>query len=124
MSCYENTKGKYMSEENNVGLGSTLLRYGIDIGFLMSGFFGALLLALKTKGQSISTTLAVVLAGTACANYLTPLVLKILPEFLREDTKYGVAFVMGFAGLKGLELIINKITKYSNAKKIKIDIRM
>lgn len=124
MSCYENTKGKYMSEENNVGIGSTLLRYGIDLGFLMSGFFGALLLALKTKGQHISTTLAVILAGTACANYLTPLVLKLLPDFLKEDTKYGVAFMMGFVGLKGLEIIINTVTKYMNAKKIKIDIRM
>jgi len=87
---------------------SFLLRYGIDIGFLVSGFFGALLLVSKNSAQKLSTTIASILAGTACANYLTPVVMSILPESVRNGGKYAVAFVMGFMGLKGLELIIEK----------------
>jgi hypothetical protein len=87
---------------------SFLMRYGIDIGFLVSGFFGALLLVSKNSAQKLSTTIASILAGTACANYLTPVVMSILPESVRNGGKYAVAFVMGFMGLKGLELIIEK----------------
>lgn len=85
-----------------------LVRYGIDIGFLVSGFFGALLLVSKNSAQKLSTTIASILAGTACANYLTPVVMSFLPEAVRNNGKYAVAFVMGFMGLKGLELIIEK----------------
>ena len=86
-----------------------LIRYGIDIGFLISGFFGALLLVSKNSAQKVSTTIASILAGTACANYLTPVVMNMLPEGVRNNGKYAVAFVMGFMGLKGLELLIDKL---------------
>ena len=86
-----------------------LIRYGIDIGFLISGFFGALLLVSKNSAQRVSTTIASILAGTACANYLTPVVMNMLPEGVRNNGKYAVAFVMGFMGLKGLELLIDKL---------------
>lgn len=85
-----------------------LTRYGIDIGFLVSGFFGALLLVSKNSAQKLSATIASILAGTACANYLTPVVMAILPTEIKDNGKYAVAFVMGFMGLKGLELIIDK----------------
>lgn len=85
-----------------------LIRYGIDIGFLVSGFFGALLLVSKNSAQKLSTTIASILAGTACANYLTPVVMHILPQGVQTNGKYAVAFVMGFMGLKGLELILEK----------------
>ena len=85
-----------------------LIRYGIDIGFLVSGFFGALLLVSKNSAQKLSTTIASILAGTACANYLTHVVMYILPQSFQTNGKYAVAFVMGFMGLKGLELILEK----------------
>ena len=88
---------------------SFLIRYGIDIGFLISGFFGALLLVSKNSAQKISTTIASILAGTACTNYLTPVVMSFLPEAVKNGGKYAVAFVMGFMGLKGLELVLEKL---------------
>lgn len=88
-----------------------LIRYGIDIGFLVSGFFGALLLVSKNSAQKISTTIASILAGTACANYLTPVVMSFLPESVKNGGKYAVAFVMGFMGLKGLELVLERLFK-------------
>jgi hypothetical protein len=88
-----------------------LLRYGIHIGFMVSGFFGALLLVSRDSSQKLSTTIASILAGTACANYLTPVVIDILPESIQMNGKYAVAFIMGFLGLKGLELVLNKLFK-------------
>lgn len=86
-----------------------LIRYGIDIGFLVSGFFGALLLVSKKSTQRISTTIASILAGTACANYLTPVVMSFLPDTVKNGGKYAVAFIMGFMGLKGLEIVLEKL---------------
>ena len=98
-----------MQDQNHLnGVETFLLKYGIDIGFLVSGFFGALLLVSKNSAQKLSTTIASILAGTACANYPTPVVISIMPESIRNGGKYAVAFVMGFMGLKGLELIIEK----------------
>lgn len=97
-----------------------LLRYGIHIGFLVSGFFGALLLVSRDSAQKLSTTIASILAGTACANYLTPVVITLLPESVQLNGKYAVAFTMGFLGLKGLELILNKLFKV----KVNVDVEM
>lgn len=94
-----------------------LIRYGIDIGFLVSGFFGALLLVSKNSAQKLSTTIASILAGTACANYLTPVVINLLPESIKNQGKYAVAFVMGFLGLKGLEMVIEKYFTKNNSSK-------
>jgi hypothetical protein len=98
---------QHNSNDMNV-IEAFLIRYGIDIGFLVSGFFGALLLVSKNSAQKLSTTIASILAGTACANYLTPVVMSILPQGVQTNGKYAVAFVMGFMGLKGLELILEK----------------
>lgn len=95
-----------------------LLRYGIHIGFIVSGFFGALLLVSRDSAQRLSTTIASILAGTACANYLTPVVMSILPESVQLNGKYAVAFIMGFLGLKGLELVLNKLFK------VKVDVNV
>jgi hypothetical protein len=95
---------------------SQLIKYGIEIGFLISGFFGSLLLVSKKASENISTTIASLLAGTASANYLTPLVVSILPEAFRNQGKYAVAFMIGFMGLKGLEFIIEKYIKAPEKK--------
>lgn len=108
-----------MQNQDNMNIvESFLLRYGIDIGFLVSGFFGALLLVSKNSAQKLSATIASILAGTACANYLTPVVMSVLPESVRNGGKYAVAFVMGFMGLKGLELIIEKYMAKHEAAKV------
>lgn len=95
-------------QSNPNDIDSILIRYGIDLGFLISGFFGALLLVSKNSAQKISTTIASILAGTACANYLTPVAIVLLPDVIRDEGKYAVAFIMGFLGLKGLEALIEK----------------
>ena len=95
------------------GIVSKLLEYGIEVGLLISGFFGSLLLVSKNASQRLDTTIASLLAGTACANYLTPLLLSFLPEGARVQSKFAAAFMLGFMGLKGLELMIDKVAKQS-----------
>lgn len=88
----------------------TLVGYGIEVGLLVSGFFGALMMVSRRGAQRIGTTVASVLAGTACANYLTPVVLHFAPDAINDGRgKFAVAFAMGFLGLKGLEKAIDKL---------------
>lgn len=93
-----------------------LLRYGLDLGFLMSGFFGALLLSIKKKKQKLSKSISCIVAGTLSANYLTPLILNFAPESIQEKGKYAVAFMMGYMGLKGLEFIMEIVSEYVKVK--------
>ena len=100
--------------------------YGIDLGLLLAGFFGALILALSTKNQTPGKAITSILAGAICANYLTPIALNMMPDYIQQNGKYGTAFVMGFIGLKVLELFYEFVSKKIKSKngKINIDITM
>ena len=105
-----------MIDKNSSSVENQLISYGIEIGFLISGFFGALMMVSKSATQRIGPTIASLLAGTACANYLTPVIMHFLPEKIQGHSKYAVAFMMGFMGLKGLELVIEKYMKAGEPK--------
>ena len=105
--------------QNNDDFHTHLLRYGLDLGFLLSGFFGALLLSIKKKKQKLSKTISCIFAGTICANYMTPLVLTFAPAGIQEKGKYAMAFMMGYMGLKGLEFIVDFVVDYANSRKAK-----
>jgi Na+/proline symporter len=96
--------------------------FGIDFGLILAGFFGALILALSTKNQTPGKAITSILAGAICANYLTPIALNFMPEAVQNNGRYGTAFIMGFIGLKSLELIYDFISKKIKAKKGKINI--
>ena len=102
--------------QNNDDIQSQLLKFGIDVGFLVSGFFGALLLSMKRKKQKLSKTIACIVTGTLCANFITPLILNFAPATLQEKGKFAVAFMMGYIGLKGLEGIVDFTTEYLKSK--------
>ena len=105
-------------QNTNEDIQSQLLRFGLDVGFLVSGFFGALLLSINKKKQKLSKTIMCIAAGTLCANFLTPLVLNFAPESLQEKGKYAVAFMMGYIGLNGLEQLIEFIISYAKSKNL------
>lgn len=96
--------------------------FGIDFGLILAGFFGALILALSTKNQTPGKAITSILAGAICANYLTPIALNFMPEAIQNNGRYGTAFIMGFIGLKSLELIYDFVSKKIKAKKGKINI--
>jgi len=67
---------------------------GIDLGLMLAGFFGALILALTAKNQTPGRAISSILAGALCANYLTPIALHFMPESIQVNGKYGAAFIM------------------------------
>lgn len=85
-----------------------LKEYGIDVGLLISGLFGAILLTSKQAAMNLTRTVSSLVGGAASANYITPLVVSFAKL---DDTHYhyGIAFLLGFLGLKGIEYFSSKI---------------
>lgn len=88
-----------------------LKELGINISISVAGLFGALLLVGKSATVDLKTTFFSIVSGVASANYITPIVI----DLTRVDNKYqmSVAFILGFLGLKGVEIISNKFLKKS-----------
>ena len=82
--------------------GFSLKQYGIDVGLLVSGLFGAILLTSKKSSQNLTATIMSLIGGAASANYLTPVVMSITKSG-ETSYQYGIAFLLGFLGLKGVE---------------------
>jgi hypothetical protein len=84
-----------------------LISIGLNIGLAVSGFFGALLLLGKQKNQNLREQIFSIIGGTMSANYLTPLVVDTL-GVNEESLQYAFAFVIGFGGLKVVEVFYDK----------------
>jgi hypothetical protein len=80
---------------------------GINVGQAIAGFVGSLIMASKDSSKNLGASFGSVMAGTASATYLTPIVADMLHV---KDAKYmlGFAFLLGVLGLKGVELILEK----------------
>lgn len=85
---------------------------GINIAISIAGLFGSLLMIGKNSAQNWRTTIFSMLTGVACANYITPILLDIT----KIDIKYqvSVGFVIGFLGLRSVELISKKFIEEKN----------
>ena len=85
-----------------------LKQYGIDVGLLISGLFGAILLTSKGSANNLPRTVSSLIGGAASANYITPIVVTLAKL---DDTHYhyGIAFLLGFLGLKGIEYFSKKL---------------
>lgn len=89
---------------------SFLDEIGINIMQSVAGLFGSLLFLGKEGAKNIKQSLFAIITGTASANYLTPVVIELTKI---ENTKYenGIAFILGFLGLKGVEAISKRFFK-------------
>lgn len=85
-----------------------LKKIGIDVGLLTSGLFGAILLVSRNSADNLRTTVLSIIGGAASANYVTPIVLDIL-KVNTDKASYGIAFLLGFLGLKGIEAVSEKV---------------
>ena len=81
---------------------------GIDVGLAVAGLFGAVLMSSKNSAQNFGKTVFSVVGGAASANYITPLLLKITNLGSEPQYSYAMAFLLGFAGLRAIELISGK----------------
>lgn len=84
-----------------------LKEYGIDVGLLISGLFGSILLTSKESAMNLTRTISSLIGGAASANYITPVVVSVA-KLDNNHYHYGVAFLLGFLGLKGIEYFSRK----------------
>jgi hypothetical protein len=87
---------------------SSLKDFGIDVGLLISGLFGAILLTSKDTAVNLTRTISSLVGGAASANYITPIVVN-LAKLDNAHYHYGIAFLLGFLGLRGIEYFSKKI---------------
>ena len=97
-------------------------KVGISISFLISGLFGAILMASKSAKGNIKSAIISIVGGMASANYLTPVMIEML--HLKETRlQNGLAFVIGFLGLRLVEIVsekfLNKIIAVDEPKTTK-----
>lgn len=89
---------------------------GINLGLSFAGFAGSLVMIGK-KAFSWRKAILSIPSGVFSANYLTPLVVDAL-GMQGGNAEYGIAFIMGYLGLKGTEIFA---TKFINDEKVKND---
>ena len=74
----------------------------------MSGLFGAILLTSKGSAMNLPRTISSLIGGAASANYITPIVVNVA-KLDNTHYHYGIAFLLGFLGLKGIEYFSKKL---------------
>lgn len=82
---------------------------GINLGLSFAGFAGSLVMIGK-KEFSWKKAVISIPSGVFSANYLTPIVVDGL-GMNGGNAEYGIAFIMGYLGLKGTEIVSNKFIK-------------
>jgi hypothetical protein len=95
-----------------------LQKYGIQIGFLFSGLFGAILMATKAEKTDAKSVILSLIGGMSAANFLTPVLVDTL-NVTNVKHQNGVAFIAGFLGLKLVEIVSEKFLEKVNGKTTK-----
>lgn len=83
---------------------------GIQLSLLVAGFAGGLVSINKDNKLSVWGKITVIISGGFIATYITPVFFLVF-KFEDERAKYGVAFIVGYMGLKAIELLVEKLTK-------------
>ncbi len=81
--------------------------FGIEIGLIFAGIAGAFVSLPKKKALTFVEKVFVVFSGGAIANYLTP----VFADWMNagDQSKYGMGFLVGYLGLKSIELSIDYV---------------
>ena len=87
-----------------------LQELGINIGMSVAGLFGSVLMVGKDAAMDLRKSITSIFAGVASANYLTPVVSDLL-KIDKVNYQFSIAFLLGFLGLKGVELLLTKVLK-------------
>jgi hypothetical protein len=86
----------------------TLHKVGIEIGFLISGLFGAILMATRNSKSDVKSITLSLVGGLSSANFLTPVIVDTL-NVTNVKHQNGIAFIAGFLGLKLVEIVSEKL---------------
>lgn len=79
----------------------SLKDYGIDMILFIAGIAGGISFLTKSEKLNRLQKFSTVLSGGLTANYLTPLAAEWLN--LSDKALYGIAFLLGYGGLKSVE---------------------
>jgi hypothetical protein len=86
------------------------LKYiGIETQILLAGMSGSIVFLTKNNKMTKYQQFLTVLSGGLSANYLTPLVGEWLG--LGSSVLYGIAFLLGYSGMKSVELLLSVFNK-------------
>lgn len=81
----------------------TLKQFGFDVILFVAGISGGIVFLSREKKLNRWEKFISVLSGGLTANYLTPVVADWLN--LPNNAVYGLAFLLGYGGLKSVESI-------------------
>lgn len=99
---------------------SLLKDLGFDVILFIAGVSGAIAFLPKNTTKSKLEKFISVISGGLAANYLTPLFGSLLN--LNNDGLYGLAFLVGYGGLKSVELawqyLASKFSKENGSNSI------
>lgn len=87
-----------------------LEQIGINLTLSIAGLFGSLLMVGKEAIKNIRQTGIALVTEVASANYLTPIACDIA-RIDQDSYQNGIAFILGFLGLKGVETITKRFVK-------------
>lgn len=80
-----------------------------SVMLLVAGFFGSLVAVGKANHASLRDNLLAISAGTSSAYFLTPVVFEVTGISASPNVQSGMAFLLGVLGMRGVEMLINKI---------------
>ncbi|EKB02669.1 hypothetical protein HMPREF9711_03131 [Myroides odoratimimus CCUG 3837] len=88
---------------------------GIELVLLLAGIAGGFVsLTSKPKNMTRMQQIGTVISGGLTANYLTPLVAEWWGS--SGQALYGLAFALGYSGMKSLELVFKILNTKLNTK--------
>lgn len=85
-----------------------LQEIGINAGLIVSGLFGSLLTIKKGAATRLSSVALSIAAGVGSANYITPVVVDFI-NLDNQNLTFGIAFILGFLGLTGIDYAVKKL---------------
>lgn len=84
-----------------------LQEVGINAGLIVSGLFGSLLTIKQGASARLGSIAISITTGVGSANYITPIVVDTI-GIDNQNLTFGIAFILGFLGLTGIEYAIKK----------------
>lgn len=78
--------------------------YGISTEIFIAGMSGAVVFLTSSKQMTNTQRFLTTLSGGLSANYLTPIVANWF--HLDPSVLYGIAFLLGYSGMKSVEMIL------------------
>ena len=104
---FQTKTDKYLANKVYIMQENLLQEIGINAGLVVSGLFGSLLTIKKGASARVGSIAISLVTGIGSANYITPIVVDTL-GIDNQNLTFGIAFILGFLGLSGIEYAIKK----------------